>query len=147
MNGLELDRRTKKFTLLDEKLSQFAAVFAMLIVMRFSPGIVDVDLIWSIPLCAVCAIWAFYVYFFKDEEKGGTGKVEWNRRIKKFNFFELVVAHLAFILALFIAVKVIPALKQVTLGWSIPLFIIFAIKPFYVFWIKDESSSSKSLDL
>ena len=138
--NIGLDRRAKKFSLLDEKLSQFAVVFAMLIVMKFCPAIVDVDLIWSIPLCAVCAVWAFYVYFFKDEEKGGADKVEWNRRIKKFNFFELVLAHLAFIFALFIAVKVVPALKQVTLEWSIPLFTIFAIKPFYIFWIKDESS-------
>lgn len=150
----ELDRRTRKFSLLDEKLSQFAAVFAVLIVMRFFPGIVDVDLIWSIPLCTACAVWAFYVYFFEGEKKDNTaevgsvrGKIGWNRRIKKFTFLDLAIAHLAFAFALFIAVKIVPLLKEVTLEWSIPLFIGFAVKPFYVFWIKNECSSDKSMDL
>jgi len=128
-----LNRRIKKFTLLDEKLSQFSTVFLMLTIIKAFPAMGRLSLAWSIPLCAVCASEPLYVYWIKDA-KGGNKN--WQRRIQKFNLFDLVLAHFAFIFALYIAIKVVPALKEVGLEWSIPLFLAFAVKPFYVFWFK-----------
>lgn len=129
-----LDKRTQKLTLFDEKLSQFALVFLMLIIIRAFPRTGDMSLWLSIPLCAACSIWPLSIYWGWGRKQ--FDKDRFKRRMQQFTFRDLVVAHLAFVFALYIAIEVVPALKEVWWQWSVSLFAGFVIKPFYAFWIK-----------
>ena len=127
-----LDKRVKKFNLLDEKLSQSALVFFMLMVIKKFPQFGSMDLIWSVPLCAITAIRSLAIYWAKPNEK--TSKFE--RRIQRFNFLDLVVAHFAFFFGFYVSIKILPDLKEISFLWCLILFIGLSIEPFYAFWIK-----------
>ena len=129
---ISLNERVKKMNLLDEKLSQSALVFLMLIFIKKFPQFGNMDLIWSIPLCAITAIRSLVIYWAKPNEK--TSKLE--RRIQRFTFLDLVIAHFAFFFGFYVFIRIIPILKEISFAWCLVIFIVLAIKPFYVFWIK-----------
>ena len=61
----EMNRRIKKFGIIDEKLAQLAAIFFALIVVKFIPQIMDVSIWWFVGLLIVCAIKPLYVFYLK----------------------------------------------------------------------------------
>ena len=60
----ELDRRVRKFSFIDVKLAQGAAMFGALIIAKVIPDIMDLSIWWFIILLVVCAIKPFYVFWF-----------------------------------------------------------------------------------
>jgi hypothetical protein len=62
---INLNERVKRFSLLDVKLSQFVAMFAVLIVVKFFPQIIDLNVWWFVVLLIICAIRPVYVFLFK----------------------------------------------------------------------------------
>ncbi len=59
-----------------------------------------------------------------------------NQRAKKFNFWDLQLAQCsALILGLIIA-KLAPQIMVVNIWWFIALFLLCAVRPFYVFYFK-----------
>lgn len=60
MNG-----RVKKFSYLDVKLAQGAAIFMVLIVAKLIPQIMDINVWWFVALLVICEIKPFYVFFIK----------------------------------------------------------------------------------
>ena len=61
----EMNRRIKKFGIIDEKLAQLAAIFFALIVVKFIPQIMDLNIWWFVGLLIVCAIKPLYVFYLK----------------------------------------------------------------------------------
>ncbi|MCF7954842.1 MAG: hypothetical protein K9M75_03470 [Phycisphaerae bacterium] len=61
----EMDRRIKKFGIIDEKLAQAAAVFLALIVAKYYPEILNINVWWFVALLAISAIKPLYVFYFK----------------------------------------------------------------------------------
>jgi hypothetical protein len=61
----EMDRRIKKFGILDEKLAQGAAVFLALIVVKYKPEILNVNVWWFVALLGICAVKPLYVFYIK----------------------------------------------------------------------------------
>lgn len=61
----EMDRRIKKFGIIDEKLAQGAAFFLALIVVKYNPEILNISVWWFIALLAICAIKPLYVFYIK----------------------------------------------------------------------------------
>jgi hypothetical protein len=60
----ELDRRVRKFSFIDVKLAQGAAMFFALIIAKIIPGIMDLSIWWFIVLLVICAIKPFYLFWF-----------------------------------------------------------------------------------
>ena len=52
----ELDRRVRKFSFIDVKLAQGAAMFGALIIAKIIPDIMDLSIWWFIVLLVLCAI-------------------------------------------------------------------------------------------
>lgn len=52
----ELDRRVRKFSFIDVKLAQGAAMFGALIIAKIIPDIMDLSIWWFIVLLVICAI-------------------------------------------------------------------------------------------
>ena len=61
----EMDRRIKKFGIIDEKLAQGAAIFFALIIVKLVPQIMDISIWWFVGLLIVCAIKPLYVFYLK----------------------------------------------------------------------------------
>ena len=61
----EMDRRIKKFGIIDEKLAQAAAISFALIIVKLKPQIMDLSIWWFVGLLIVCAIKPLYVFYFK----------------------------------------------------------------------------------
>lgn len=61
----EMDRRIKKFGIIDEKLAQAAAVFLTLIVVKYIPDILNINTWWFFVLLVVCAAKPLYVFYIK----------------------------------------------------------------------------------
>ena len=61
----EMDRRIKKFGIIDEKLAQGAAIFFALIIVKLVPRIMDLNIWWFAGLLIVCAIKPLYVFYLK----------------------------------------------------------------------------------
>lgn len=61
----EMDRRIKRFGIIDEKLAQGAAVFLTLIVVKYKPEILNANVWWFIALLTLCAIKPLYVFYIK----------------------------------------------------------------------------------
>ncbi len=59
-----------------------------------------------------------------------------NQRVKKLSFFDLQLVKWGTLFFTLIIVKLIPEIMNVNTGWFVVLFILCAIKPFYVSWIK-----------
>jgi hypothetical protein len=60
----DMNRRVKKFDLVDVKLAQGAAMFVALIIAKIIPDIMDLSIWWFAALLVVCAIKPFYVFWF-----------------------------------------------------------------------------------
>ena len=52
----ELDRRVRKFSFIDVKLAQGAAMFGALIIAKIIPDIMDLSIWWFIALLIICAM-------------------------------------------------------------------------------------------
>ena len=61
----EMDRRIKRFGIIDEKLAQAAAIFLALIIVKLEPRIMEINIWWFVGLLIVCAIKPLYVFYLK----------------------------------------------------------------------------------
>ena len=61
----EMDRRIKRFTIIDEKLAQFAAIFFALIIVKNYPNLLDYNVWWFVGLLVITAIKPIYVFYRK----------------------------------------------------------------------------------
>jgi hypothetical protein len=62
----ELDQRVKKFSFMDVKLAQGAAMFGALIIAKIIPDIMDLNIWWFIVLLVVCAIKPASVFLLNE---------------------------------------------------------------------------------
>ncbi len=62
----DMDKRVKKFSLIDVKLAQGAAMFFVLIIAKLIPDIMDISIWWFTALLIICAAKPFYVFWFKE---------------------------------------------------------------------------------
>jgi hypothetical protein len=62
----ELDRRVKKFSFIDVKLAQGAAMFGALIIAKLIPGVRDLSIWWFVVLLIICAIKPACVFLLKE---------------------------------------------------------------------------------
>jgi len=62
----EMNRRAKKFDIIDIKLAQGAAMFFVLIIAKIIPGIMDLSIWLFVGLLIICAIKPFYVFWLKE---------------------------------------------------------------------------------
>jgi hypothetical protein len=60
-----MNKRVKKFSILDVKLAQGAAIFGALIVAKLIPQIMEINIWWFVTLLVICVIKPFYVFFIK----------------------------------------------------------------------------------
>ena len=60
-----MNQRIKKFDLIDEKLAQAAAIFFALIIVKWIPQIMDINIRWFVVLLILCAIKPIYVFYIK----------------------------------------------------------------------------------
>ncbi len=60
-----LNERMKKFSLFDIKLFQAAGIFAVLVLVKLIPVIMDINIWWFVGLLVVCSIKTFHVLFIK----------------------------------------------------------------------------------
>lgn len=66
MDFLEnINERVKRFNIIDIKLVQCTAIFAMLIIVKFIPKIMDINIWWFVALLVLCAIKPLYVMYIK----------------------------------------------------------------------------------
>jgi len=61
-----------------------------------------------------------------------------NQRVKKLSFFDVQLIKWGNIFFALFIVKLIPQIMNVNIGWFVVLCILCIIKPFYVFWIKND---------
>ena len=61
----EMDRRIRRFGIIDEKLAQAAAVFLALFIVKLKPEILNVNIWWFVGLGILSAIKPLYVFYFK----------------------------------------------------------------------------------
>jgi len=59
----ELDRRVRKFSFVDVKLAQGAAMFGALIIAKIIPDIMDLSIWWFVAMLFICAIRPFYAFW------------------------------------------------------------------------------------
>jgi len=60
-----MNKRVKKFSILDVKLAGGAAMFVALIVAKLIPKIMDINIWWFVVLSVICVIKPFYVFLIK----------------------------------------------------------------------------------
>ncbi len=61
-----MDKRVKKFSFIDVKLAQGAAMFLALIIAKYIPGIITLSVWWFIGLLIICAIKPACVFWLKE---------------------------------------------------------------------------------
>jgi len=134
------NRRMKKFVFVDLVLALLAVFFGTLAVIKIFPFFLGLGLSLSIPLCIACAIRPIYVFWIKDESgiDKSTGDIGWTRRTKKFGLFEEKIAQTSLVFFILAMAKPFPEIFDMSLWLSIPLTVICAYDPLYVFWVKDE---------
>ncbi len=59
------------------------------------------------------------------------------RRVKKFDIIDVKLAQGAAMFFALVIVKLIPDIMDLSIWWFVVLLVICAIKPVYVFWIKE----------
>jgi len=62
----DMDKRVKKFGIIDVKLAQGAAMFVALIVAKLIPQIMYLSIWWFVLLLVICAIRPVYVFWLKE---------------------------------------------------------------------------------
>ena len=60
------NQRLKSFTIWDIKLAQLAAMFVLIILIRFIPQIITLNIWWYVAGCILAGIRPMYVMFFKE---------------------------------------------------------------------------------
>ncbi|MCK4421351.1 hypothetical protein KAW48_06085 [candidate division WOR-3 bacterium] len=60
-----INERVKRFNIIDIKLVQCTTIFAMLIIVKFIPKIMDINIWWFVALLVLCAIKPLYVMYIK----------------------------------------------------------------------------------
>jgi len=59
-----------------------------------------------------------------------------DQRVKKFGIVDVKLAQGAAMFFALIIAKLIPDIMDLSIWWFVALLVLCAIKPFYVFWIK-----------
>lgn len=59
-----------------------------------------------------------------------------NQRVKKFGIVDVKLAQGAAMFFALIIAKLIPQMMDLSIWWFVGLLIVCAIRPFYLFWIK-----------
>lgn len=62
----DMDKRVKKFGIIDVKLAQGSAMFVALIIAKLIPQIMDLSIWWFVFLLVICAIRPVYVFWLKE---------------------------------------------------------------------------------
>ena len=62
----DMSQRAKRFSIIDLKLAQGAAMFFVLIIAKLIPQIMNVSIWWFVALLIVCAAKPFSVFWFKQ---------------------------------------------------------------------------------
>ena len=119
----------RKISFFDMILVAGANMFFTPIIVKLFPKILDLNIWLFVVLGILCAIIPFCAIRLKND------KAE-NQQVEKFSFFEIQFAKLVGIFFALVLVKLFSEIMKVDLKWYILLCIFFAIKPFYVFWIK-----------
>ncbi|MFH1616123.1 MAG: hypothetical protein ABIG61_13685 [Planctomycetota bacterium] len=60
-----MNQRIKKFTIVDEKLAQAAAMSLAFIIAKLMPRIMDLSIWWFVALLIICAIKPLYVFYIR----------------------------------------------------------------------------------
>lgn len=108
MKIINLDKMIKKLTLFDEKLSQFALCCLLIVGTKSFPAILAVGMEWLVPLCLFSASIPLYVYWAKNGRINPATGRQYERKIQRLTFVDLVFSRCAFVFALLILVKFIP---------------------------------------
>jgi len=119
----------------------FLFFFGTLVVIKIFPRILFLNPWLSLPGAIICAVKPIYVFWFKDEfpENAHTEKgIGWTRRTRKFILFDEKMAQGSLALFVVTLAKYYPEVFSMSLWLSIPLTIICAYYPLWVFWVKDE---------
>jgi len=66
-----------------------------------------------------------------------------NQRVKKLGFFNIQLVKISNWFFALIILKLIPEILNIDTQWFVVMLVIFAIKPFYVVWIKDDESETE----
>lgn len=67
------DKRARRLGILDTKLSQAAAIFFALVIVKLIPQIMDLNVWWFVVLAAICAIKPIITFFGSDVRSGSSG--------------------------------------------------------------------------
>ena len=59
-----------------------------------------------------------------------------NQRVKRFGIVDVKLAQGAAMFFTLVIAKLIPQIMDLSIWWFVGLLVICAIRPFYVFWIK-----------
>ena len=59
------NERIKKFSIIDLKSLQLAAIFVALIIVKLMPQIMEVSIWWFVVLAVIFGLRPLYVFFFK----------------------------------------------------------------------------------
>lgn len=62
----DMNQRVKRFSLIDVKLAQGAAMFLALIIAKLIPDIMDLSIWWFVGFAILCTIKPFYVFWFEQ---------------------------------------------------------------------------------
>jgi hypothetical protein len=62
----DMDKRVKKFSFIDVKLAQGAAMFGALIIAKLIPQIMDLSIWWFVVLLIICAMKPACVFLLKE---------------------------------------------------------------------------------
>lgn len=60
-----------------------------------------------------------------------------NQRVKRFGIVDVKLAQGAAMFFVLVIAKLIPQIMDLSIWWFVGLLVICAIRPFYVFWIKE----------
>ncbi len=66
-----------------------------------------------------------------------------DQRVKKLGFFNIQLVKISNWFFALIILKFIPEILKIDTKWFVVLLVLFALKPFYVAWIKDKSVSNE----
>jgi hypothetical protein len=60
-----------------------------------------------------------------------------NQRVKRFGIVDVKLAQGTAMFFVLVIAKLIPQIMDLSIWWFVALLVICAIRPFYVFWIKE----------
>ena len=66
--------------------------------------------------------------------------VYWNRRVKKFTFWDVKLAQWAAVGFALIIVKLFPQIMTLSIWWFVGLLVVCAVRPAYVFYLKKDEA-------